>query len=343
MIQALTILLLSSVSFAHEVKILVNGYEKTIPVYNIEPRKMGADYSSYEIAEANTADFLKAQPFAQFLPEPFFYKGDLDAAKGDARSVFLIGGINCDKKIQSLASLTGLSLETLSLRARGREQYGSYANYTEQERPEWAGAGPTGLRTSSEGFISRKYLYKKGESAAHRDASKGAMRALLVTDNKAVRAMGLSHQDLARPLLEAIQSRMRENEVFDFNGERFIVEQKNMGGLARLKRIDFNASEEELRKSADLDRRLASGWTGIGTQGSFLNDELYSDSLYTLRRLKPKPGLPESITIDGLTPHLIYRYGFYQGGEYRTDPKSIRDFFGLARSEASVKEWKNCD
>jgi len=46
--------------------------------------------------------------------------------------------------------------------------------------------------------------------------------------------------------------------------------------------------------------------------------------------------------MDALTPHMVYRYGFYQGGKYRTDPKRIIEFFGIRPSKSNKKAIEKC-
>jgi len=87
-------------------------------------------------------------------------------------------------------------------------------------------------------------------------------------------------------------------------------------------------------------RLTGSGWTGRGVQGSFFNDELFSNNVYVIEKVAPAPGEQKSFAIDGLTPHLIHRYGFYQGGEYRQGPDAIAKFFGIKENGSP---WGKCE
>lgn len=60
-------------------------------------------------------------------------------------------------------------------------------------------------------------------------------------------------------------------------------------------------------------------------QGSPFNDEYFTNYVLAIS----KKGTDQKIVVDGLTPYLIYRYGFYQGGEFRVSPEDIARFFQL--------------
>ncbi len=151
-----------------------------------------------------------------------------------------------------------------------------------------------------------------------------------------MRSLGLTHQMIAEALLSGIEQHVM-----------------GTGHKINIKGREFEVIAEELDSSTEPDkvmpidekRKKSSGWMGRGVQGSFLNDELFMNQPFTFKKLDAKPGEKTQLTIDGLTPHLIYRYGFYQGGEYRTDPADIADFFGLTQSKNPEVEtqWKNCN
>ena len=70
-----------------------------------------------------------------------------------------------------------------------------------------------------------------------------------------------------------------------------------------------------------------SGWGIMATQGSPFHDDIQANWIVTIRHATSKTKV---LTIDALTPHLMYRYGFYQGGFYRkSGPQDIAKFFGL--------------
>ncbi len=304
-------------------------------VYQIVSRGEN-DQNSY-ILGTNTSEFLTQHPYSQFMPESFFYQQDVLSAKRTGKKPFLIAGINCDETIKNMATLTGVTMETLSLRARGSEKYGSYVDVAKNpERPEWAGVGQSHLRVSSEGFISREFTYQPGkETSEKRLKAAEAFRTRLLLDNAEVRKRGITHQQIAEPILTGIRAHILHNRsIFEYKGDKYEITVGDMGGSVDLYSKSF--SEDEIRKRQ-------SGWTGRGVQGTFLNDELFSNNVYTFKKLNAKPGEKSEFTIDGLTPQMIFRYGFYQGGPYRTEPSAIAEFFGVARDPLSPNPWKNCE
>jgi len=302
------------------------------PTYDIAVRAENGDY----FEGLGRPDFAKERPWATFRPAPFYYRSDRDAAATAKATPFLVGGVNCDTTLAKMPTLTGVSLENLAIRARGHAEHMQFGHYADE--PAWRGVGNVNMRSSGDGFLERKpeYLYHKGETAAHRAQAHGAMRELLRKDNAEVKQLGLTHQIIAAPLLQAIEAHQYDGRsIVDIGGERFSVSSEQMGGAVDLIRLD--------RPSPEMLRARQSGWTGKGVQGSLFNDEIYSNRLYTLTRVNPKPGQEPSITIDGVTPHLIHRYGFYQGGEYRTAPQKIASFFGLKATEESRAAWAACE
>jgi hypothetical protein len=328
---------------------------------------------------ANQKSFIEKFPYAKFLPDPFFYAQDLEKSQGDRSRTFLVGGLNCDEVIKNAPSLTGVNLETLSLRARGDVLKGQFGGLKKDIRPEWDGVANIWLRSSGDGFLDRRYVsdgYSKDEkqstfyqlglkaaknpSPASLKESQEALRNLLLSDNQAVRNLGLSHQSIAQPLLEGIQSTLTDSEDrprktksgktasdFEFMGVNYRITQELMGGLVDFIQSSTPLSPEEFaekkRKQGIPPGNLGnSGWTGRGVQGSFFNDEIFSDHVYKFERLDSEGKVVDTLTIDGMTPHLIYRYGFYQGGDYRTPPEKIAKFFKEMQTKAPPNLWAPC-
>lgn len=281
-------------------------------------------------------NYLKSskEPYAEFQPKPFYYKQDIASARKKKVQPFKIAGVNCDNVIRSTSTITGVSVEYLSLRARGITPYqNSEDDKVRPLQPEWKGAPEFSFRASGGGFINEKFPPK---DAGELRRQKDALRALLLADNKTVRSFGVSHQQVAAPILTAIEQRMHSaSSNIVINGEEFSVIATDEG------QYWFGD-----RNRDDGVNNNDSGWignNGLGhIQGSIFDDELAtSGKRYRFVRKHPKEGLENELTIDGLTPHLIYRYGFYQGGEYRIDPLRITKFFGIQPSKTDV--WKACD
>lgn len=140
---------------------------------------------------------------------------------------------------------------------------------------------------------------------------------ILIFDNAlVVDKKQLTHQIIATPLLLAIEKVNKLNPKgadwtmegsFQFQGKNY----------------KFKVDTPYGRNSA-TKRHLHSGWSNGNTQGSFFLDSIFGN--YNLSIKNPKG---KTLQIDSVTPHLIYRYGFYQGGVYRTPPNEIINFFGI--------------
>lgn len=309
--------------------------------------------------------FIEKNPYADFKPNPFYYKADLNISESDTSKTFVISGVNCDETIRESRSLTGVSWETLFLRARGREDRGQFpwisATSPEHLPPEWHNISNVSFRASGDGFLERKpelliprarfednspkfSFVSSNEQMPSNTSSmaKIALQDLLIRDNKLVRETGNTHQELASPLLDGIKHYTHHLKTeFEHQGQKYKITSQMMGGAVEQ---HFPASlsqpkENEIRR----DSRKESGWTGFGVQGSPFNDELFSNRVYTFTKINSSGQLGDSFTIDGLTPHMIHRYGFYQGGDYRTDPKKIIDFFGVKpNSKLGPSPWDKC-
>ena len=235
-------------------------------------------------------------------PKPFQYDADVKAAGGDAKKAFVVGGSNSEDVIASMKTVTGVDIDDLTRRSSASPGGGTY------------NTDPTGfsgpftqdihLRRSHAGFL------KPGVS----------MRQQLLQDNRLVRSLGLAHQEIASPLLEiakAVESAGTNFKKVDVvvNGKKYVVEVDMMPGGGNAL-FNLNGSI-----------RPSGGWRSSSlptTQGSIFNDHLFSNWAF---RIMNEAG--QIFRGDALTPQLIHRYGFYQGGEYRLDPRRIVEFFHL--------------
>jgi len=177
-------------------------------------------------------------------------------------------------------------------------------------------------------------------------------RDLLLKDNQLVRAAGLTHQKIAEPMLAGFEAlykalasgkKLQEGESipFSYDGQEYSISPTHMGG--HIKVLPIRTEEELAEYHKERLERLkkrppGTAWLGAGVQGSVFHDELFEDSIFTIQRKKDGKNLQK----DMLTPHLIYRYGFYQGGDYRVDPKEVADFFGLKGDQAKAWEEAGC-
>jgi len=254
----------------------------------------------------------------EFSPKPYVHAEDANNAK-NAESVFVVGGTNSNDTIQNMATLTGVPLDTLTERAMPTKGGGT-AHFASED---WENGPFKGVRFP---FIRRSH-------AGHLYPDQ-TLRSVLLKDNTTVlQKHHLTHQQVAEPLLLALKAYenahaskkgSEQDELvatFSYGGRTYQVSGKNMGGSYTL-----------LGKGP---KPFQSGWVGMGTQGSIFNDDLFANWEATITDQQTG----QTLSIDALTPHMIYRYGFYQGGPYRTAPTTIIEFFGLdraAKSDTSV-------
>lgn len=260
-----------------------------VPFFNIT-LKQDSDKTPF-CAGDNTA-------FTQHIVNPFHYQSDVEK---DRATAFLVGGINSNEKLQKITTLTGADFAILTHRARPFQ----FANKT--EAVYWTGLGKSIARQSKDGFIQ-----------GNED-----LRQVLMRDNQLVLMQGTNHQKVAEPLLTAISkfeadySKTQGAVPFTYQGKNYFIEGRIMG-IGRLRAISQQGSQwARLPKDT-----FKSGWIGDGIQGSFFNDELFANWEF---RIKDAQG--KELLGDALTPHLIFRYGFYQTGKYRMDPNQIIAFF----------------
>ncbi|MBI4405689.1 MAG: hypothetical protein HY537_16140 [Deltaproteobacteria bacterium] len=321
MVNLLTMvaLLVSSV-FADHARNVPRATSHVPPKYQVNVREQ----DSLEIlSRLDEAAFYSEYPYAKIRPEPFYYQKDWEK---DGKKTFLIAGVNCDSIINGAQSITGVSMKYLDERAHAPELYdpsekGVYPYISTPRNSikfpaRWKDSWNVGFRASSDGFITKRQTLKD----------------VLLEDNKQVQKMGLNHQKLAEPILMAIEELYRmpgkrgrpESFSFYFGGQTYTV---NVGPMlpGTWHDVEPPTGENERRRYNYESNIPQTGWVGAGVQGSFFNDELFTDLVLTFTRNSDN----KKLTIDGLTPHLIYRYGFYQGGQYRIAPLEIAQFFLL--------------
>ena len=267
------------------------------PVYSIPLRQ---DSSNSLLTELELD--AKKRPWVIRLPKPFYYQEDVTAAQAaGVDSVFVVAGVNCSQDLRKVVTITGTDIDSLNKRGHPEIPGKPYAG--NPPAPHWQGMNRIYSRHSAEGFLAPK------EQLIDR----------LVTDNDFVLGKRLTHQQIAEPILrasEVVQKTALAGEkppVFEFSGHQYKISYGKMGGLMAYVGPAAN------------NPTLKNGWVGDGVQGSFFRDELFASKILIFEKV---PG-GERFEIDALTPHLIYRYGFYQGGDYRTKPQTVIDYFGL--------------
>ncbi len=238
----------------------------------------------------------------EFQPAPYRYEADLRASNGGP--VFNVSGVNSSEDLRKMKTIAGEIPEEMSQR---QGVTGTYAS--------------TGVPKNSElGYI------KKGEN----------IRDVLIRDNNIVLGQGLTHQKVASPILTMLEAFEKAGGVlagrdfnqmpFEFNGRQYTV---------KLKVTYEGAPTTYLYQGTGYttggwgNAPAASGWTGrspSGLQSSpFKNDQIYNNLEFKITDSETG----EVFNGEGLTPHMIHRYGFYQSGPYRLEPQKIIDFFRL--------------
>ena len=171
---------------------------------------------------------------------------------------FILNGTNKTSTIKSLTTVAGKPISELET----------------QMRP--SASGPSG---STAGFLGRNE----------------SLLEVLANDNKVVvEENGLTHQQLAAPLL--ILTQLRKD---------------NKSGMLKFGKNVFY---------------IANFKSSNGFQHSPFGDELKSSEEFTIFNPETKQKLHYST----LVPEMIYRYGFYegQGTKFRVPPEKIIEFFG---------------
>ncbi len=182
----------------------------------------------------------------------------------DKSSPFLVGGSNTTETILGLKSLNGIAIDSLE----------------KQMRP-----GAPGETGSDSGFLGR---------------TEGLLEVMAADNRFVVERHGLTHQDLARPLLLLGHYAVKYRDA----------KEVRLGSLVfEIRSVSYN-----------------------GSQYSPFEDGTSANSDVTIINKKTGHGLSYSL----LVPEMIERYGFYEGTgtSYRVDPGLIIDLF---RSEKSTR------
>jgi hypothetical protein len=310
------------------------------PIYDVELVKENLS----EPLPPENAEHLKMAPYRAIQPTPFYYRSDV--RRTSEKAPFLVAGVNCDSTIAKTPTITGIEIEKLEKRARpagfltDKDANGPYGDLF------WGAATNRGQRISTEGFLNADQ----------------SLRELLIKDNQQARTARLSHQDIASPLIAAMlemQKRVLSNEnistgdEFEFHyptgasKKTFKVSVTDMQDFEIDPRVHPDAYRKNYSASGNLNalmadfrkrtKRYTSGWVGWGVQGSPFEDDLFASCVLTF---KAPDG--ETLTVDCLTPQLVHRYGFYQGGKYRVAPDKIVSFFNIPDSSSSKRLWDEC-
>jgi hypothetical protein len=180
--------------------------------------------------------------------------------------IFSIGGVNRTEAIRSITHLTGLPISELE-----RRMLPDMRDMNTIKKGDYYGS-TDGFRLYSESLLD-----------------------ILSTDNDYVSRRGLTHQDVARPMLQLMYAFIKDGKghrlAFDLNGKKFVAEMK---GFPMWQDSPFN--------------------DGISVPGMNIyveNRQSHSRFGFAL-----------------LNPILIARFGFYEGKiEYRVEPEKAIDFF----------------
>lgn len=248
-------------------------------------------------------------------PRPYQYLEDIEAA-GSGESAFVVAGVNSNELLAKMPTLTAVAMKDLTLRARPSETPDSSFSPFQTDPLDlnlFAGLeAQIWLRRSSEGWL----------------AESETLRERLIKDNTFVLSQHLTHQMVAHPLLKIVEQAESQTAgpLFIYINQRpYRVDTTYMPGGGSVK----------VHYLSPL-RRRSSGWrsTAIDTaSGSFFNDQLFYNWSFEITDLETQ----ERLSGDALTPHLIYRYGFYQGGPYRIAPREIIRFFRIQPESDTAK------
>ncbi len=222
-----------------------------------------------------------------FLFKPKPYKYDVDISAANNGPVFVVAAVNSSNDLRKIKTITGKTIDSLT-------------EFMKACRNSWG----KGIKGSCLGFI--------------KDEEK--LRDVLVRDNDFILSQGLTHQQVATPLLEIMQEFEKLKHASSEKRSLFVNWNGRAYEITANRRGEGNIFSNELAHS---------GWIGEaranGLQGSPFNDQIYNTMEFSIRDIKTGSILKG----EGLTPHLIYRYGFYQSGPFRMEPREIINFFHL--------------
>ena len=300
------------------------------------------------------------------MPRPFQVATD---QKCNGKFVFTIAGENSDDVIKNMTCLSGIHMNVLTARLIPQRWPSKFPPSVD---PAVAKRLSGKLNLTDRKALYRKWLqtsifdklpepwkgdpWKNSNKLYSRVSSDGFLhvdqdlRGILLIDNQSARNLHLTHQKIAEPLLLAIQkfeeplkqprkdaephkepskAVPKEREVATVQADGMPFTFKDAKGVERkylIKGIPMGLLVKSKKKS---------GWGVDGTQGSPFHDDLQANWILQILQADAggKPTVAPPLTIDALTPYLIYRYGFYQGGQYRKfGPVEIARFFGLTES-----------
>lgn len=198
---------------------------------------------------------------------PLFHENDHTRVRKS--NGFVVAGRNESSVIEGLEGLIGFSIKELE-----RRMYPD-----DQTFDQIAVSGYLGSNPVFGGFL------KEGEK----------LIPILVADNDSVLSQGLTHQDVARPLLFIynIMYRTRRNPKFIYNGVKF-----------------------EIRINP---------WP-MGQMSPFSNKLVVPAMDVYVRKV----GTDEELMFSTIHPFMIHGFGFYEGDvKYRIEPWKIIDFFSI--------------
>lgn len=240
----------------------------------------------------------------QIMPKAFKNRYDIAISNEMNSPVFVTAGKNTTETLKHVNSISGISIKDLNTLAKPR-------------------GGTTGQpHTSDVGYISKKQN----------------IRDVLIKDNETVvDQFGLSHQKVAEPILDIIK-KVNQHFEKDFNDIAGIGvfnksrSDRNFPTPPRSKLVFIVKNQkyeievlEPFGKNPLTRESYESAWMPGNTQGS-----IFGDNIFTNYALRIKNSRGEIIEIDTITPHMIFRYGFYQGGEYRISPEQLIQFFTIS-------------
>ena len=259
--------------------------------------------SFFEQIAVITRSQLNALNLLAARPSPYVYQEDLEQ---NGPYVFVMGGINPDEVIENMKTITGMPVDLISQLGQplNRNTIFEALVYLSEFH------GPLSL--------FRTKLTSDSIREGHH------LKEVLLSDNQVVRAAGKTHQQLAEPLLQAI-------EVVEYallSGYRIRQWCPATGGtkipfLFADRRYWVGVNCEKVRGQLTRRSQLQSGWLASGYRSAPFYDFISANWFFEIER----EGHFSVLRSDALTPHLIYRYGFYQDADNRIDPQAIIDFF----------------
>lgn len=143
---------------------------------------------------------------------------------------------------------------------------------------------------------------------------------VLASDNDYVLSQGLTHQDLAEPLLHL--NKMGQDGEIEYQGQKF-----------RVKIVRYRETGQGSSPFSSAVEKPKPAYRG--KQDSPLNDGTFTSTQLTVTN--PENGA--SISYSGLLADMISRYGFYEGHQtrYRLEPARIIEVFSYLKKRGQDK------